>query len=296
MAGSSRYRPSPPRCPASSIRLSAFGSPGLLARGHHPALLHDPAAHGDRQRHLRVVRRHRLVLLAHLPVPEQRLVRAPVPGPYDEQRQPRRQPVEPVRGLKRGQRQIAPQPGQRGLGDVPPARSRGEEVRFVGDHDPLVTVDDPHLERHRHLRREVPVEPDIPPRLVRLTPAQRPARPDEPPGTQHRVHPLAPRSPPGTGPPDDPGPSPHAPSGSAGSRTRTGSIPSRWGSGAGGRPGICVSPGKKTPARPRRAMRGPGRGTRPARTRERGVITGTAEVRRPGCRTPPATGNAKGAG
>ena len=81
--------------PALAVRLAR-----LLAGGHHPALLHDPAAYGHGQRERRVVRRHRLVLLAHPPVPEQRLVRAPVPGPYDEERQPRGQPVEPVRGLQ----------------------------------------------------------------------------------------------------------------------------------------------------------------------------------------------------
>ncbi len=168
----------------------AVRRPRLLACRDDPPLLDDPAPHGPGPHEPRIVRSHRLVLLAHQPVPEERLVRPAIPGPNDAEHQARRQPVQPVRGLESGQSQGVAQPRHQGLGDVPAPWGGGEEVRLVRDHQVVVAVDDADGEGHRSLGGEVAVEPEVTPGGVRLVRAHgAPVRPDEPALCQHGVHP-----------------------------------------------------------------------------------------------------------
>jgi len=131
---------------------SAFGE-------DHAPFLHDPAGHGARQDQRGVVRGEGLVGLGDAAVAEHRLVGAAVLAPDDEHQQPRGDPVEPVGGGEVGQVEVAPQPHERGLDDVAPARDRRQEVWFVDDEQVLVAVHDADREGDGHLVGQVAVQP-----------------------------------------------------------------------------------------------------------------------------------------
>ena len=137
-----------------------------------------------------VVPGDRLVLLAHLAVPEHRLVRAARPGTDHEHHQAGGHPVEPVRGHQLRQIEFPRQPHQRRLGDVLAARDRGEKVRFVHNEEIVVAVHHLDVERHRRLHGKVPVKPDHPVRHERRVRAQRAVGVHDPPLPQHLVDPL----------------------------------------------------------------------------------------------------------
>ena len=131
--------------------------------------------------------RDRLVNLGYLAIPEQGLVSASVPALRDEHQQPGGDPVQPVRRRQIRQVQIAPQPDKRGLQHVLPARDSGQEVRFVHYDKVLVAMHHADLERHRHLVRQVPVEPDERARLERRVGGHRPGNADDPLLREHLV-------------------------------------------------------------------------------------------------------------
>jgi hypothetical protein len=145
----------------------------------------------------RVVAGDRLVGLVHPAVPEERLVEPAVLRSHDEHQQSGGDAVQSVRGTERGQVELAPQPHQRGLHDVPAPGDGGQEVRLVHDDQALVPVHDVDLERHRDLVGQIAMEPEERVRYERGVRGDGALGPDYPALDQHRVDPsrVDPRQP-----------------------------------------------------------------------------------------------------
>ena len=145
-----------------------------LHRRELPVPLDDPRPHHLRKLQLRPITGDRLVHLADLLPLEQLLIGAPPRRIGRAQQHPGGHPVEPMHRHQLRQLQLAAQPHHHRLADVRTARDGRQEVRFVHHHQPGLAVQHPHRERHRHLRRRLPIEVHEPGRLtagVRLDPA-----------------------------------------------------------------------------------------------------------------------------
>ena len=160
-----------------------------LLRGDDTPLLDDPAPHDARQVDVRVVRSDGLVGLRDPPVAEEVLVGPASRRVDDEQQQPGRHPVQPVRGAQRRQPEPVAEADEHGLAHVAAAGDRGEEVRLVDDDDLVVAVHDVDVERHRRLVGEIAVEPHHRPRHERRRGTQRAVVVDDAPLGEHRVDP-----------------------------------------------------------------------------------------------------------